>query len=284
MAFSGGKGVHVHIFIKPPSMSENLRKELSTYDVDVSRVLRQTLFEELVKRSGFDTKHAGVDFGKINFSHHKKGSQVRMIGTTRPSDMFKTLITTIPDEKPEMPEDQPPLKFPTKPPEQWNIINTPFHKSVEKALLGEITRAEHTHEYNLEEYDLKDTKITDYPCIKMLFKKGLRKGRYYGAFAIANLCSDTDYTKTETEKQVKKFLKKCDLTKDEADLRLNNTMSDFGQYHFSCGALKDKIGKEMCDFSRCPIKKKTQRKNTRFGTPEHRTNKKPSTIPTRRAQ
>ncbi|CAD6493642.1 MAG: hypothetical protein DIAAKJNI_00529 [Candidatus Argoarchaeum ethanivorans] len=265
MAYSGGKGIHTHIFLEERKPTDRIKS--SNLDVDIAKETCKAVFNEIVKASGYDVKRAKTDMRKINFNRHNKGSQIRMVGSTRSGGFFKTLVNEIPEKRPTSKNTQPSLRFPKiKIPQSitFKTADTPFEKIIKKAIHGATISAEYKKEYKIENYDLSDTEIDQYPCMKQLLQEGLPQGRYYGAFGIACLCYDIGYNKSKTEKLVKKFLRKCQLTSEEQEIRLNNVMNDFGKYHFSCARFKEDFGESVCDWFECPLKKqKAQPKDTK---------------------
>ncbi len=196
-----------------------------------------------------------MDWGKINFNVESKGSQVRTFGTMRAPGQYKTLINEIPDHKPGPYEL--PLIFPEKV-ELWEIKGTGFEKVSIDALKVEVERAKKANEHTFTDIDFSGIDILKFPCIRMLFESGLRKGRYYAGESVFLMCEKCRVTKEETLAHLRKlFATFPGITPSETDLRINNVLTMYGTgYKFSCRTVKETFGKEFCNFSNCPVKVK----------------------------
>lgn len=257
LAYSGGNGVHGDIFFDTKSLmiDEDNFNNAKKYDIDLFKTARKVLTDIVFAESGANRLSLAIDSKKINFSKDRMGSQVREYGTMRPDGNYKTLITTIPETRPCI--GSLPLIFPEKI-ELWKVSDK-YNRLINDNIRAELKKAEEYKDYNLETIDLSGSTIEKFPCIKTLFKTGASAGkRYYGSNSIVLMAKKCGYSWTATKELIEKFFSKCDITQSEAQLRIENNKPLFGaiDYHFSCRAIKEVFGDEICNFSGCVLRKK----------------------------
>ncbi len=255
-AFSGGKGIHVSFLVGQFGIPDDLENRIKSLNVDYMRTIRQTLVKELLKDTGIDPDKIGLDWKKINFNQHSKGSQVRCFGTTRKDGSFKTQIEPdkIPVEKPK------PGSLPLKIPEsirEWNITGTKYHNVVLDALQAECNRVEHANNNPVQDVQIHG-EIQNFPCMRYIISNipDMKSGRYYAAVAIVLLCEKLGYTKEETHNSTYQILRECKhFTPDELKKYVHNAMEVYGKgYQFSCVEIRDNVvGTGGCDKSNCPL-------------------------------
>jgi len=255
LAYSGGDGIHVHIFSKP--LEFNL-SDLKEYDVDVAKAVRSSVCYAFLQDANVKPADIGLDKKKINFNKGGKGSQIREFGTIRPDGRYKTLINEIPAEKPEI---SPSLIFPADV-IQWDITATKYYDVAREAVISAIEKAKKDNEYVLHDADFADTNPLQYPCINTLMQKGIPAGRYYGGQAVMLMSKKCGLTKEEALRNTRQFLERCSgLGAADVDLRIKNVLSMWDQdYNFSCAAVKDYIDPTLCKFRECPICAKLEEK------------------------
>jgi len=258
IAYSGGNGIHGHIFFGSFGIDEDNFNNSKKYDIDLYKIVRKVLIDIIISGAGTNKHVLAIDSKKINFNVKRKGSMVREYGTTRPDGHFKTLITEIPKTK----EDarKLPLVFPEKI-DIWNIPES-YNNKINVAIREEIKRAEEYQNYNIEEFDVSGNRLEKFPCLNRLLKDGTETGRYYGAGSISLLAKRCGYSWKSAEEHIKKFFSKCDLTPDDAKLRIDNIKPLFNcaDYHFSCRTMKETFGDDICNFKSCPFSDKIKRK------------------------
>jgi len=257
MGFSGGKGVHCHIFFEDLKLSPAEEKKLSDTDVDRYQVARTTLLKMILRGAKVDPVKIGIDSKKYIFSCHNNGSQIRTFGTTRSTGQYKTLISEVPEEKPG--PGELPLCFPDSI-ELWSIAGTKYERALLKALLGEAKQAERRQEYNLQGIDLSESEIVSFPCYDNLHKLNIGAGsRYYACMSIVLLAKKLGHTEEEARELLNGFLETVDITEQDAEIRKTNSLALYrGETHFSCRELKNTFGPQFCDFKNCPMKDKIQ--------------------------
>ncbi len=257
LAYTGGNGVHLSIYLKPVEIDSKILEEAYEKDLDISKIIRQTAVNYLLESSKTDAKKLALDTKKYNFSKMRSGSQLREYGTPRENGAFKTIIDEIPVSKPD--SKNLILRFPEGL-ELWDI--TTISEKIDAAIQEELDRAARNNEANLDPIDITDCKINAFPCIKTLIEKGRTSARYYGGQSIALMMKKCGYTWESSESTVLKYFKKCTgLTKAEVEKRLadvKNTATEY-EYNFSCREFKDIFGKEYCQFGKCPISDKIKK-------------------------
>jgi hypothetical protein len=226
-------------------LDKGLLDDIYQTDIDASKIIRRALVKALAEKARISLDDIGLDWGKINFNHGNKGSQVRIFGTTRAPGLYKTLIKKIPDHKPEPYEL--PLLFPEKV-ELWAISDTEFENTVLGALKVEVERARKANEHTFKNIDFSGIDVLKFPCIRMLFEAGIRKGRYYTGLSMLLMCEKCGITKDETKAYLRKlFATFPETTSSETDLRINNALTMYGKgYRFSCRIIKETFGEKFC--------------------------------------
>lgn len=258
LAYTGGSGVHLSIYMKPVELDSKLLEEAYERDIDISKIIRQVVVNYLLESSKTDAKKLALDTKKYNFSKMRSGSQLREYGTPRENGGFKTLIDKIPALKPI--GSRLPLRFPDAI-ILWDI--SPLAEKIDLAVRDVLESATRNNEANLSPITLTDCKIGSFPCIKALIDKGRTSARYYGGQSIALMMKKCGYTWESSESTVLKYFKKCaGLTKADIEKRLadvKNTVTEY-EYNFSCREFKEIFGQEYCLFSKCPISNKVKLK------------------------
>lgn len=253
-AYSGGAGIHCSVFLSPFMMDAELIELSKKYEIDLANIVRNVMVDIIFNQSGANRNALAIDSKKINFSMHKMGSMVREYGTLRSNGNYKTLITTIPDKRPNI--NELPLIFPDSP-KLWTIPDKYISK-INNEIKKAIDKAKNNNELNFAEIDLRGNELNKIPCLKTLLKNGTRTGRYYGACSIALMCRDMSIAWTKTEEHIEKFFSYCDMLESEKKLRIDNCkpMFETSDYHFSCKTIKETFGKDICNYPDCLMCKK----------------------------
>lgn len=192
-------------------------KNAEKYDVDLRKIVRDTVLNQLLKDAGASRSRLKIDSGKVTFDKGSKGSMVREFGTTRADGGFKTLIQKIPDTREEA--QLLPLVFPQSI-EQWTLPER-YIEGINTAIADAIKKAEECNDYNTESIHLEGNELIAFPCMKKLLKTGANS-RYYGAVSITLLSSRCGLPWTTTEEHIRQFFSKCVITAEEIELRINN--------------------------------------------------------------
>lgn len=258
LGYSGGNGIHGHVFFADISIDADNFDHCKSYDIDLYKIVRNVLFDVILDGAGTNKLALALDSKKINFSANRLGSQIREYGTTRTDGHYKTYITDIPETKEKA--QSLPLVFPEKI-KIWATQNK-HNKKINDKIREEIKKSIEYNNINTEFLDLRGNKLEKFPCLKTLFKNGTTTGnRYYGSNSIALMSKQCGLSWTATEENIKKFFDKCELTDDEARLRINNNkpMFESSDYHFSCMTMKEVFGGDICDFVNCPLCEKAKK-------------------------
>ena len=248
-AYTGGNGIHGHLFLNGFELNQDDIKKAEKFDIDLPKIIRDTILNLIMKGAGASRQRLKIDSGKVTFDKGSKGSMIREFGTTRPDGGFKTLITSIPDTREEA--RKLPIVFPDTI-ERWTPPGN-YIEEIEKAIADAIDRAEKFNDYNLENISLQGNEIEAFPCIKKLLKNGA-ESRYYGAVSITLLSRRCGVPWPATEDYIKKFFSKCDITEDEAKLRIHNVKTlESSAHNFSCRKIKEHFGEDICSFYKCVL-------------------------------
>jgi len=98
-AYTGGRGVHVHVFFE---LSEDQKRQCTEIDV-MPKDLRVWLFHYVLQEAGVSSKLIGpgnpFDTACVNWSDEGKGHLIRIFGGKK--RQHKTLLTEIPEERPK---------------------------------------------------------------------------------------------------------------------------------------------------------------------------------------
>lgn len=139
LAYSGGKSIHLHIFFNTQTLplSDDIVRGLEKYKLEVGSIVREFLADSIFKNSDADAKALKLDGSKIHWSGDSKGSMVRLFGCPRKNGGYKTLIDSIPEQRPE--PGELPLRFPEKI-ELWDISF--LKEDLVKLLSGKIKEFE----------------------------------------------------------------------------------------------------------------------------------------------
>jgi len=273
-AYSGGKGIHVSIFIAPFSLHPELEQKIRATGIDYMQIIRETLFKDIFKDAGISPESIGVDLKKIHFSKDRMGSMVRCFGALRKDGRYKTQID--PDKIPEYPplaEDLT-LRIPDEIP-KWKIEDTEFHRHALKVLNQECLKAEQRVE---RPSTRMDADLGEYPCVQRILNLASQipaGPRYYAAQAIVLRGSDSGVSQAESKKYVTEFIDRCSgLTTNEKQVRIEQSVGMWGAYHFSCSTLKSVLGDGVCVPQECPLIQKLNENKT---LPEEDISKTPVT-------
>lgn len=255
--YSGGNGIHCSIFFDTFGIDENNFIDAKTYELDLYKIVRKSLIDIILYHSDVNKMVIALDPTKISFSKNRMGSHIRECGTMRADGNYKTLITEIPEAKPG--PGILPLIFPEKV-IKWEIPEK-VNKEVNQKIRDEINRSKDGNHYNLDSVSFQGNELTKFPCMRMLFKIGAKPGsRYPGSNSICLMAKKCGYSWKATEEAIRKFFDKCDITKDEIEEKVSKNKPLFeGDYHFSCGEIKEIFGTDICKFSDCVMREKVEK-------------------------
>lgn len=256
LAYSGGNGIHGHIFFNSFEIDNNNFDDAKKYDIDLYKIVRNVLIDKILIGARTNRNVLAIDAKKINFNHLRMGSMVREYGTTRPDGYFKTQIIDIPKTKEEA--RKLPLVFPECI-KTWDIPKT-WNTEINAAIREQITKAEEYQNYNVQYIDFSGNKLENFPCLKHLLKNGTETGRYYAACSISLMAKKCNIPWKTSEEAIKKMFSKCELTAGDIRLRIDNCKPLHSNTdHFSCKTVKETFGHDICDFTQCPLSDKIKK-------------------------
>src|SRR3989454_2160953 len=116
VAWSGSKSFHVSVFFNPESA---FNKRLLEHEVDLFKVARKTIWEELPRRAGI-TLH--FDSANVSASEDKMGRMVRWAGSIKPdAKPGTTPFTYLNDDIPETRPIATGYELPARVPSLWDV-------------------------------------------------------------------------------------------------------------------------------------------------------------------
>ena len=252
LAHSGGKGLHVHIFLQLSAiaMTEDKMARLESAGVDPFSLIRVHVAEGLIAACGMDAKRAGIDWTKIRWSKDTKGSMIRDFGARRDDGRVKTLLDSIPPDRPSETEPQFPEAV-----EQWDIGNR--MGDLEKLIDDKLARAERA-----VFRPTVDSALDEYPCYHRIMA-GLPEGkRQLGAFNLALWNKARGVPESQAEADIVAYARHCEGS--DAALERGCVGCLRGVYSrsyrgVSCEAVRTNLGEEFCLREECPLHKSSDR-------------------------
>lgn len=255
IASTGGKGIHIHLFLDIHSVEidEELLNGSYEKSVDVMRAIRIAVFHAIVEKAklkvGERTSPEGLDLRKVNFSTR---SVVRDFGCPRPDGNAKTVIITIPQDKPKCPIDQ--VVFPG----DIELVDLARWKGlIEQQIKLEsaaMEKASHATPVTIT------GRAISIPCYRKLLG-GVQTGfRNETVFALGRLAAMVNCPVEETINDMKIFCRNSNMKEDEASSTI------FSAYKYEskkkkriCGSMIYNFGSEICDRNNCPIEKEKRK-------------------------
>jgi len=251
LASSGGKGLHIHIFLDlAVHITEEQRGKLERYGIDPFSLARVLVAESLIDDSGLDAVRAGIDWTKIRWSALAKGSMIRDFGARRDDGRVKSLMGSIPAERPSIAEPRFPDGI-----ELWPVRH--LAPEIERCIGAKIEKAE---EHSFE--PASKTPLSKYPCYQgMMAGLGVGK-RQLGAFNIALWNKSKGVPQGQAEKDLLGYVSRCEGADDDLRRESLATLRRVysSQYRgVSCEAVRTNLSPELCHADECPLFKKGER-------------------------
>lgn len=133
LSWSGGNGLHIETFFDPDIyIPDDIAEGIKKYGIDAGRTVRVYIASHILEQAGVSAEVIQLDDSKIRWATDANGSMIRIFGSQRPDGGMKTLISTIPPERPK--PGSLPLVFPDHI-ETWSL------KSMQDGII-EAIRAE----------------------------------------------------------------------------------------------------------------------------------------------
>lgn len=255
IASSGGKGIHIHVFIDEKTINlkdeHNLIERCVDLDVDIAKVIRKTIFDDIVKKTKINVSspknRSGLDTTKVYFSLQVgRGSMIRDFGCYRLNGNAKSVINEIPNDMPVIKKED--VIFP----KEIKLANvSKWSSAIEEALNKTIS---YEVKKNEEGEIYINCKGIDIPCYNSLLK-GVDKGaRNLAVFSIGRLGSLVGNSEKETLDDIKIFCENSNYQISEATQTVKSAYKRKDKHRF-CGTIKTFFGEEICDKENCPILK-----------------------------
>ncbi|NLT37301.1 MAG: hypothetical protein GXX95_03970 [Methanomassiliicoccus sp.] len=257
LAWSGGKGIHIHVFVDmgsvepDPALAEHL-EDRAEYGLDVSAIVRRALNDHIAAEAGMDIKRAGLDPLKVDFSTARKGSMMRAYGCLRPkaekyAGGVKTLLDSIPERRPR--PGELPLVFPEKI-GLWNI-------GALSSIINDALRAE-IQEASREAFTPKaiEGPLSSIPCYSYLRANGAPLGlRNEGALTISIFNQVHGRLLEEARDEVRAYSRACSPSGELEREHLDTLEGVYKRTYkgASCKHIRGKFGEKICIKGRCPI-------------------------------
>lgn len=256
IAWSGGKGLHVHVFFKLPEIEigqgfEGMSEEELTealFSIDPPKVVRLTLYRCLVEGAGVGPS-ADLDLTRVDWSSQGQGMLIREFGAPRPDGANKTLLEAIPASRPK-PRDLP-LVFPERVPE-WDAsaYDETIAAAIGRALICRL-------DGRSREGIVQDGELSKIPCYRALIN-GRREGsRSDGSFWIARFNWINGYSEEAARAEVVRYSTNCIPTDSELEKRCLRSLESVyrsGQRvkeNPGCNKIRQRFGPGVCDRSSC---------------------------------
>jgi hypothetical protein len=243
MAYSGGKGIHIHVFF---DLSLDQKKICDKTDV-MPKDLRMWLFHHIIESAGVSPKLIGpgkpFDISCVNWSDEGKGHLIRVFGGKK--QKYKTCITEIPEEKPK-----DGLVFPDTV-EVWHIPENLFEEFMNWFKKSQKERVEAIQRYEKASCNFKGMYMS-LPCVEKILK-GMKEGqRNAGARIISIGCRLDNMPEKEALKAMRIYAGNCspdNISESEYSSWLDWIYSQ-DVYFWNCRFCKhlDVCNEEDCQF------------------------------------
>ncbi|HEY3419122.1 MAG TPA: hypothetical protein VGK23_01045 [Methanomassiliicoccales archaeon] len=253
--WSGGKGIHVHVFIDAGTLKINkvLLDKVQELEIDPLKIMRETVYDLIINDSGIDIKLAGLDPSAISWRSYPsgKGHMIREFGSLRDNGSRKTWIDDIPEERPT--KDTIKFQMPwTGSIHQWDITE------LSELINGEIQRFIESAEKDDSQPLSIVSELDAIPCYYHLMQ-GMKEGlRNPGAYRIARFNLLMDVPQAKAQKDMVTYAHKCQGYDNELEKGCLETLKSAYKgeksNHPGCGPIKETFGEEVCDWKKCPLK------------------------------
>lgn len=187
MALSGGKGVHIHVWLDFDALlvDEALLERARRVEVCPFSVARETFANAVLDaadapksphRWAKDAKGGIFDLSKVKWTAQRRGSMIREYGCRGGRGFRKTLVDALPQDLPTE-KDAPPLVMPTHP-SALVRYPLPLLARFKRALREQVEAAEAALAATPKCLDAKDP--MDVPCVRRTVEEGVGQGnRHY---------------------------------------------------------------------------------------------------------
>jgi hypothetical protein len=251
VAWSGGKGIHIHTFFLPSSikLSEEVRAKAAERGINVLQIVRVVAIRWITEQAGVDPKESKLDYLKVKWSPKRKGTLIREFGAMGNFGGRKTLLPSIPVSERPNPQTMT-LIFP----EKLSVWNVGFLSGeIEEAVLAELEKAKQdpvASTYNGE--------MAAVPCYANLMGGVVSGQRHEAALALARLNMVHSVPLEKAKADLSRFAVNSPGPDDEEEDAIR-TLEDV-YAHFidrvnpGCTTIKEKW-EGVCQWQSCPVAK-----------------------------
>ncbi len=200
-AYSGGRGIHIHVFFGLSSTQKRLCEGTDVMPKDV----RVFLFEYILRHADISPKLIGpgktFDTACVNWSDEGKGHLIRVFGGKK--QKYKTLLTDIPEERPKSNE----VVFPEDV-QVYAIPDSLFQEFLNSFKKFQKERVEAIQRYQKASQSFAGT-FLNLPCVQKILE-GLPEGqRNAGARILAISCRLDKKLKEDAFEIMRTYERKC---------------------------------------------------------------------------
>lgn len=261
MGQSGGKGIHIHIFLK---LSPDIYKELSRYEssnIDIPRLIRLIFFKWVIENTG--VKESSLDPSLVKWSSEGKGHMVREFGgrkfvkTESGIEIhYKSYLSEIPKDR--VWADEKDVQYPPAL-EVYRIEAGRFSEYMLKMIEGEIEKLSRVQEIDIDK-EFPNMEYLKLPCIKRMLTQKIPEGKRNRAGKVLSaVClkkSSIEKCEKLLEDWHRKFYAETDFRFREIEDWLKS-LSKKGkdELFFSCSENLEIIGEgwSFCSDNLCPV-------------------------------
>ncbi|MGC9138723.1 MAG: hypothetical protein ACP5G5_06960 [Thermoplasmata archaeon] len=259
IGLSGGKGVHIHVFLKISDELYFFLKKLDTEDIDVAREIRLAFFDWVLSNIPQPPENA-VDRSLVSWSSESKGHMVREFGGRKFVQVngwephYKTYVTSIPRERVWVLSEAE-VVYPEDIPYYRIKMGDPFAE----VLVGRLKKVKRPVEIDIDR-EFPDMEYLRLPCIRKMLSEPVAEGKrnMTGKVLSAVCMKNLDYNKCRKllESWHSKFYSGTDFKFREIESWLRTfEKKPKRELFFSCGENLRLIGENesFCRNKNCPV-------------------------------
>lgn len=181
LSMTGGKGVHIHVWLDAQSvrMDNAVLDRAERVDVCPFSVLRETFANGVldaadVPRAARWSKDGGViDWLKVHWSSKRMGSMIREFGCAGSRGFRKTLVDSLPAAL-----ERQPLRMPDGPTPAFRVA-FPMVQRFQRTLREHVEAVESARQ--ARPTDLAGMRLEDVPCVRRAMEHGVGRGNRHAA-------------------------------------------------------------------------------------------------------
>ncbi|MGC8646930.1 MAG: hypothetical protein ACP5T9_05300 [Thermoplasmata archaeon] len=266
MGQSGGKGVHIHVFLKlAHDFLNSINFFVSDDRLDLPREIRLAFFEWVSKNVNIDMHSSILDRSLVSWSSNSKGHMVREFGGRKFVQVngqwevhYKTFIQSVPDSRVWVLSEND-VAYPIEIPYYRITGDSIFGSILLSRLKQESDRLQNTPDFNID-VELPDLDYIKLPCIKEMLSRQIPHGNrnMVGKVLSAVCMKNSSFEKCEAllKKWHDKYYGSTDFKFREVESWLRTfEKKPKRELFFSCGENLRLIGENesFCRNKNCPV-------------------------------